>query len=289
MTWPLERLASKVVFGKVRAATGGRMRGAISGGGLMPPHIEKFFCTIGVPILVGYGLTETSPVVAVRVEERNVLGTIGTAVPEVEIQIRDPNTGTKLGAGETGLVFTRGPNVMQGYHHDEALTREVIDANGWFNTGDLGFLTEDGRSLLPRARQGDDRARRRRERGAESRGVGAALVAAASSRSSWWARIARRWRPCCYPTSRRSAKALHLPGSPTHEELAANDEVRGLLHREAVRTTAGLAPFERITRFALLPKPLDVADGTLTQTLKLKRHVILELYQALIDEAYGGR
>jgi len=288
VTWPLERLANKVVFGKVRAATGGRMRGALSGGGLMPPHIEKFFCTIGVPILVGYGLTETSPVVAVRLEHRNVLGTIGTAVPEVEIQIRDPDTGAKLEAGERGLVFTRGPNVMQGYHHDEALTREVIDGNGWFNTGDLGFLTEEG-DLCFSGRAKETIVLAGGENVEPSRVEAALLSSPSIEQVVVVGQDRKTLAALLLPDRTEVAKALHISGRPTHEELAANDDVRRHLHQEAVRTTAGLAPFERITRFAILPKGLDVADGTLTQTLKLKRHVIHELYEALIEQAYGRR
>lgn len=287
-TWPLERLASKVVFGKVRAATGGRMRGAVSGGGLMPPHIEKFFCTIGLPIIVGYGLTETSPVVSVRREERNVLGTIGTAVPEVEIEIRDLNTGAKLEVGEPGLVFTRGPNVMRGYHHDEALTREVIDENGWFNTGDLGFLTEEG-DLCFRGRAKETIVLAGGENIEPSRVESALLSSPYVEQVVVVGQDRKTLAALLLPAPAEVAKALRISGIPAYEELVENDEVKRLLHEEVVRTTAGLAPFERVTRFAVLPKALDVADGTLTQTLKLKRHVIHERYEALIREAYGGR
>lgn len=254
----------------------------------MPPHIEKFFCTIGVPILVGYGLTETSPVVAVRVEERNVLGSIGRAVPEVEIQIRDPSTGAKLEAGEPGLVFTRGPNVMQGYHHDDALTREVIDENGWFNTGDLGFLTEEG-DLCFRGRAKETIVLAGGENVEPSRVEAALLSSPCIEQVVVVGQDRKTLAALLLPDPAEVAKALHISGRPSYEELADNDEVRRLLHQEAVRTTAGLAPFERITRFALLPKALDVADGTLTQTLKIKRHVIHELYEALIEKAYGKR
>src|SRR5204863_4622607 len=118
----------------------------------MPPHVDDFFRSVGVGVLVGYGLTETSPVVTVRRERRNVLHTIGTAIGRVEVEIRDRETGRRLGAGETGVVFTRGPHVMRGYHKDEALTKKAIDAEGWFDTGDLGLLTPAG-DLCFRGRQ----------------------------------------------------------------------------------------------------------------------------------------
>jgi len=287
LTWPFERLASKVVFGKVRAATGGRMRGAISGGGLMPPHIERFFCTIGVPIMVGYGLTETSPVVAVRREERNVLGTIGTAVPEVEIEIRDPSTGAPLEPGRPGLVFTRGPHIMRGYHKDEHLTREVIDANGWFNTGDLGYLTEEG-DLCFRGRAKETIVLAGGENVEPSRVEAALLASPFIEQALVVGQDRKTLAALLLPQVDEVAKALHIAGRPSYEELAADDAVKRFLHQEVVRATAGLAPFERITRLSLLPRALDVADGTLTQTLKLKRHVITERYEGLIEEAYGG-
>jgi long-chain acyl-CoA synthetase len=226
--------------------------------------------------------------VAVRVEERNVLGSIGRAVPEVEIQVRDPSTGAKLGVGEAGLVFTRGPNVMQGYHHDEALTREVIDENGWFNTGDLGFLTEEG-DLCFRGRAKETIVLAGGENVEPSRVEAALLSSPCIEQVVVVGQDRKTLAALLLPDRVEVAKALHISGRPSQEELAANDDVRRLLHQEAVRTTAGLAPFERITRFALLPKALDVADGTLTQTLKIKRHVIHELYEALIDKAYGKR
>lgn len=285
-TFPLDRLAHRLVFRKVKNATGGRMRGAISGGGLIPPHIDQFFRRIGVPILVGYGLTETSPVVAVRAESRNVLGTIGLAIPEVEIEIREGGTGRKLPPGDVGLVHTRGPHIMTGYHKDESLTREVIDAGGWFNTGDLGFLTAEG-DLCFRGRAKETIVLSGGENvepaHVESRLLTSPLVAQAFVVGQDRKRLAA----LMLPASEEVAKALGLAGTPPPDDLAAREDVRRLLHREAVRVTSGLAPFEQITRLVLLPGPLDVADGTLTQTLKLRRHVIVERYKDLIEEAYA--
>ena len=144
LAWPLDRLAHMIVFKRMRQLVGRNLRGGISGGGLMPAHIDKFFRAIELPLLVGYGLTETSPIVTLRRPQRNVLGTIGVPIPEVEVQIRHPETGAPLPPGENGLVCTRGPQVMQGYYKDEELTKKVIDEDGWFDTGDLGSLTEMG-------------------------------------------------------------------------------------------------------------------------------------------------
>ena len=209
-------------------------------------------------------------------------------MPEVEIQVRDPDTGAKLEPGERGIVFTRGPNLMQGYHHDEALTREVIDPNGWFNTGDLGFLTEEG-DLCFSGRAKETIVLAGGENIEPSRVEAALLSSPSIEQVVVVGQDRKTLAALLLPAPAEVAKALHIAGNPTYEELATNDEVRRHLHQEAVRTTASLAPFERITRFAVLTKPFDVADGTLTQTLKLKRHVIHERFADLIEQAYTRR
>ena len=286
VTWPLDALGQQVVFKRVRAATGGRMRGAVSGGGLMPPHIDSFFRAIGVPILVGYGLTETSPVVACRLEERNLLGTIGTAVPEVDIEIRDLETGRTLPPGQIGLVFTRGPNVMQGYHKDEALTREVIDANGWFNTGDLGFLTEFG-DLCFRGRAKETIVLSGGENVEPSHVESELVVSPLISQAIVVGQDRKTLAALLLPEPDAVAQALGLPDVPAHQDLASRQDVAEILRQEAIRRTTPLLPFERVARIAVLPEPLDVASGCLTQTLKLKRHVIVDRFADLIDTAYG--
>ena len=287
VTLPFDRLAHLVVFRKVKDATGGRLRGAISGGGLMPEHIDTFFRVIGVPICVGYGLTETSPVVACRREERNVLGTIGTAIPQVEIQIRDAETGKVLPAGHVGLVFTRGPNLMQGYYEAPELTREVIDENGWFNTGDLGLLTEYG-DLCFRGRAKETIVLAGGEN-VEPTHVESAILASPLVEQVFVAGQDRKTLAALVLPAREAiTKAAGLDSATPLADLAVHEEVRKLLHRAVVKATAVLAPYERVTRVAVLPAALDVADGTLTQTLKLRRHVIVERYRALIEEAYGA-
>jgi long-chain acyl-CoA synthetase len=282
-----DRLAHLVVFRRVRAATGGRLRGAISGGGLMPPHVDRFFRVIEVPILVGYGLTETSPVVTVRLEERNVLGTIGRAIPEVEVTVRDPDTGSVQEPGTVGLIFTRGPHVMRGYYQDLGLTREVVDPQGWFNTGDLGYMTEAG-DVVFHGRAKETIVLAGGENVEPTHVESALLASRLISQAFVVGQDKKTLAALLLPEPGQVAQAIGLAAAPTHAELAADARVRSLLQREAVRLTAPLAPFERIARVALLPEPLDVADGTLTQTLKLRRHVITQRYHDLIEGAYTG-
>jgi len=251
----------------------------------MPPHIDRFFRTIGVPILVGYGLTETSPVLTVRRGERNVLGTIGTAIPEVDLVIRDPETGRDLPAGAIGAVWTRGPQVMQGYYKEPALTREVVDEAGWFNTGDLGFLTEYG-DLCFRGRAKETIVLSGGENIEPSHVESVLLASSLVSQVFVVGQDRKGLAALVLPESATVARALGLSGVPPHEALAVREDVKGLLREEAARRTSSLLPFERVTRVAILPAPLDAASGCLTQTLKLRRYVVEQRYADLIDSVY---
>jgi long-chain acyl-CoA synthetase len=284
VSWPLDRLARLVVFRRLRAVTGGRLRGAISGGGLMPAHIDRFFRTVGVPILVGYGLTETSPVVTVRRDTRNVLGTIGTVVPEVEVEVRDPESGRPLPAGEVGVIWTRGPHVMDGYYHDEELTRRVMDAEGWFDTGDLGLLTEYG-DLCFRGRAKETVVLSGGENVEPSHVEERLLASPLIAQAVVVGQDRKTLSALLLPDPEGVEKALGLSGL-ADAALAAHPEVRRRLKEEAIARTASLKPYERVSRVSLLPEPLDLANGCLTQTMKVRRHVVAERFRGLIEEAY---
>ncbi|MCZ6602093.1 MAG: AMP-binding protein, partial [Planctomycetota bacterium] len=139
----IHRRMDRAIFKKIRDGTGGSLRGIVSGGGALPDHVEDFFRAIGMVVLEGYGLTETSPVVAVRTLERRPPHTVGPPLPETEIRIVDEQ-GRSVPHGEKGVVHVRGPQVMAGYHRDPEATERVIDGDGWFDTGDLGRLTIHG-------------------------------------------------------------------------------------------------------------------------------------------------
>jgi long-chain acyl-CoA synthetase len=285
---PLDRLFHKVVFARLKKLTGGRLRGAVVGGGLLPLHLDRFFRTIGVGVLVGYGLTETSPVVTVRRERRTVIGTIGTAIPGVEIEVRDPETRRPLPPGQVGIVFTRGPQVMRGYHLDPALTSAAIDAEGWFDTGDLGFLTEAG-DLCFRGRAketivlsgGENVEPSRVEEAITPSPLVEQVVVVGQDRKALAALV--------LPRAEEVARRLGLSSSTTHADLAARPEVKTLLRDEVARRTgsgSGLRPFETVARVSLLPEPLSADNGCMTATLKPKRHEIAKRFAALIEEAY---
>jgi long-chain acyl-CoA synthetase len=250
--------------------------------------VDRFFRTIGVGVLVGYGLTETSPVLTVRRERRNVLGTIGRAIPAVELEIRDPVTGRALGPGEVGVVFTRGPHVMRGYHRDPELTARAIDGRGWFDTGDLGMLTEDG-DLCFRGRAketivlagGENVEPSRVEEAIAPSPLVEQVIVVGQDRKTLAALV--------LPRLDEVRRRLGLPESVTQAEVAARPDAVALVRAEVAsrtRSGAGLRPFEAVARVALLPEPLSVDNGCMTATLKPKRHEVVRRFGALVEEAY---
>ncbi|MFC1657611.1 AMP-dependent synthetase/ligase [Candidatus Moduliflexota bacterium] len=146
LTWPLYAFAQKK-FAAIRARTGGELRAAISGGGALPPYVDTFFDAVGIKLIEGYGLTETSPVIAARTFEGLVLGTVGPPVPETEVKIVN-GEGDEVPRGEMGIVKCRGPQVMEGYYKKPEETASAIDEEGWFDTGDLGKMTVRGELTL---------------------------------------------------------------------------------------------------------------------------------------------
>ena len=144
LLWPLRALGNLLVFKKIKARLGGRFRFTVSGGGALPPYVDKFFQAVGVLLLEGYGLTETTPVVSVRLQDHPVPGTIGPLLPELQMKLLDPDTGTEVGPGKKGVIHLKGPNVMKGYYKREDKTAEVLTPDGWLNTGDLGMVTFKG-------------------------------------------------------------------------------------------------------------------------------------------------
>ncbi|MCY7367622.1 MAG: AMP-binding protein, partial [Chamaesiphon sp.] len=138
---PFHAIADKLVYTKIRAATGGKVQNLISGGGSLAKHLDLFFEIVGINVLVGYGLTETSPITHVRRPWQNIRLTSGKPLPGTEVKIVDVETRQPVSIGQKGLVFIRGPQVMQGYYRDPEATAKAIDPDGWFNSGDLGMLT----------------------------------------------------------------------------------------------------------------------------------------------------
>jgi long-chain acyl-CoA synthetase len=141
---PFKALGNLLVFKKIKARLGGRFRFTVSGGGALPRYVDRFFQAAGVLLLEGYGLTETTPVVSVRLQDHPVPGTIGPLLDELEMKLLDPETGNPVGPGKKGVIHLKGPNVMKGYYKRPDKTAEVLTADGWLDTGDLGMVTYKG-------------------------------------------------------------------------------------------------------------------------------------------------
>ena len=147
--WPAHALASQLIWPKLRQQlSGGALLYPINGGGAIAPHVDAFFEAVGIELLVGYGLTETSPVVSCRRPWRNIRGSSGLPMPETEFRVVDAETRAPLGYRQRGVVLVRGPQVMGGYLGKPEATAKVLDADGWFDTGDLGMLLPDGSVVL---------------------------------------------------------------------------------------------------------------------------------------------
>lgn len=275
--WPLHAVAGRLVHGRLRRATGGRLRAAISGGGALPEHVDAFFDATGIPVLVGYGLTETSPVVAVRRPERNVLHTIGTAVRDTELDLRPIDPGARPPApGEAGRLFVRGPQVMRGYWEDAEATAAVLDEEGWFDTGDLIRLTPAGDLVFcGRAkdtivlRGGENVEPEPLEQAARAAPLIEQVIVLGQDRKALGALV--------WPAQDEVERRLGRAASPD----AVLEAVRAEL-RARVGTEGGFRPWERIPHVGLLPEPLTVENGLLTATMKVKRRDVAERFDAAI-------
>ncbi|MCW5317535.1 AMP-binding protein [Nostoc sp. KVJ3] len=289
---PLHTLGERLVYAKVRQATGGQVKQMISGGGALPRHIDNFFEIIGVQILQGYGLTETSPVTHVRRPWRNLIGASGLPLPATEAKIVDPETKAPLPVEKRGLVLLRGPQIMQGYYQNPEATAKAIDAEGWFDSGDLGWLTpQDDLVLTGRAK---DTIVLTNGENIEPQPIEDACL-----RSPYIDQI------MLVGQDQRSLGALIVPNVEALEKWAQNDPAasspsqkidwesrmiqdlfRQELNRE-VQNRPGYRPDDRIGTFKLILEPFSIENGLMTQTLKVRRHVVTERYRDIIDGMFA--
>jgi long-chain acyl-CoA synthetase len=252
------RIADRLVFSKLRERMGGRIRFCVSGGAPLSKPLAEFFYSAGILILEGYGLTETSPVITCNRLDRFRFGTVGLAVPGVEVRI-----------GEEGEVLTRGPHVMRGYFQNPAATAEVIDHDGWFHTGDVGSLDPDG--FLTITDRKKDLIKTSGGKMVAPQNLEAALKADPLILDC-----------VVVGDKRKFLTALVVPAP----ELAHRPEAHALVWERVERVNKRLAPFEQIKKIALLPEPFTLGTGELTPTMKVKRRVISERYSDEIDALY---
>jgi long-chain acyl-CoA synthetase len=272
-------LANKLIFSKWREAMGGKVNYIVSGGGALQPRLARVFWAAGIRVMEGYGMTETSPVIAASQPEAsgNLIGAVGPVIPGVEV---------KLAAD--GEILTRSPSVMQGYYNRPDLTAEVIDQDGWLHTGDIGefvqgkflkitdrkkemFKTSNGKYVAPQPLE---------SKLSESPLVEQVMVVGEGEK------FAAALLVPAFAELRAWAKSRGIPTDLSDAALAAHAQVQQLYEQLVQQTNAAFAQWEQIKKVALLPVLWSVESGELTPTMKVKRKVISQNNQQRIESLF---
>jgi long-chain acyl-CoA synthetase len=280
-------LADKVVYAKIRSQMGGRLRLLISGAAPLSRELAEFFFSIGIPVYEGYGLTETSPVIAVNHPGAVRLGTVGQVIPGVEVMLGEETVDAE---GHTGReILVRGPNVTPGYYHREEWNGEAF-AEGWFHTGDLGSLDKEGflsitgrKKNLFKTSGGKYVSPEKLENLFQGHRYVAQLVVLGDARKFVGSLIVPNFAAL---ESHAREQGIDFSG---REELVKNESIHTFLQAQVDEACKHLPPHERIRQIALLPKELTIAAGELSATLKVKRPVVEERYCDLIEEMFSRR
>src|SRR5690242_15096806 len=280
-------LADKIIYSKIRSQIGGRLRLLISGAAPLSRELAEFFFSIGIPIYEGYGLTETSPVIAVNHPGAVKLGTVGQVIPGVEVKLGENAEDSEGHAGREILV--RGPNVTPGYYRPGEQNAEAF-VDGWFHTGDLGSLDPEGflsitgrKKNLFKTSGGKYVSPEKLENLFQGHRYVAQLVVLGDSRKFVGSLIVPNFTALeAYANEQGIAAAGRA-------ELVKNERVQIFLQAQVDEACKHLAPHERIRQIALLSKELTIAAGELSATLKIKRPVVEERYRDLIEEMFSRR
>ncbi|MER6785698.1 AMP-dependent synthetase/ligase [Streptomyces sp. NPDC000658] len=273
------KVADALVFAKIREAFGGNLRACVSGSAALAPEIGYFFAGAGIHVLEGYGLTESSAASFVNPGEAYRTGTVGKPLPGTEVRI-----------AEDGEILLRGPGIMEGYHKLPEKTAEVLEADGWFHTGDIGELSPDGYLRIT------DRKKD--------------LIKTSGGKYIAPAEVEGQFKAVCpyvsnilvHGADRNFCTALIALDEPSILDWAKENGLAGKSYEEVVAAPAtvelvdgyvkqlneGLQRWQTIKKFRLLPRDLDVEHGEITPSLKLKRPVVEREYKHLIDEMYAG-
>lgn len=276
-------LLGQLVLPKLRAFTGGRLRLAVSGGGSLPRHVDETLLGLGLPLLNGYGLTETSPVASVRLPERNGPGTIGPPLPNTSIEARDAE-GRRLPPGQTGVLWIKGPQVMRGYYRNPQRTEAVLDGDGWFHTGDLGHVDGDGQVWI--TGRAKDTIVLASGENVEPEPIEAAIkTSPLIEQAIVVGQDQKHLGALLVPARDCLAHAVPMAEWDVADGRLRCKAVHELYRRELdqlVCRATGFRSIDHIATFCVLHEPLTPENGLLTHTLKVKRHVVQERFAAQI-------
>ena len=268
-------LASKLVYSKIIARTGGRVRFFCSGSAPLSKDIAEFFYAMGLVVLEGYGLTETSPVISLNTFDKLRFGTVGPPIPGVEVKIADD-----------GEILTRGPHVMKAYYKKEEATQEVFDGD-WFRTGDIGHIDEDGFLVITDRKKdiivtsgGKNVAPQLIENMLKTNPYVENVVVVGDRRKFISALVVPNFKKI-----EEYAKANNIPFE-TMSDLVKDERIQSFMEAEVDRATPNLASYEKIKKISLMDKDFDQEKGEITPTLKVKRNIIEDKYKNVIDAMY---
>lgn len=276
--YPVHLIASKTIHKKIKNAIGEQFRFGISGGGGLAQHLGEFFDAVDIQVMNGYGLTESSPVISVKNLSNNVLGSIGQPVDETQIKVCSQKTFKKLPKGKKGILFVKGPQVMKGYYKNPEATKEVIDPQGWLNTGDLVKLAPDG-SIIITGRAKDIIVLSNGEN------IEPQAIEEACLQSPMIKQIVLTGQ------DKSSLGALVVPD---YEYISKNiqdsSQVQTIIKKEVQQLTQArknYSNFERVSNVRLLNEEFSLDNGLMTQTMKIKRNKVFQKYSNIIEDMFS--
>jgi long-chain acyl-CoA synthetase len=269
-------IAQKLVFSKLKARVGGRMRYFVSGGAPLAPEINNFFYAAGLTILEGYGLTETSPVIAVNTPANFRIGTVGKPVPGVDVRI-----------ASDGEILTKGPHVMKGYYNKPDATKEMIDGDGWLHTGDIGVVEDGFLRITDRKKDiivtagGKNIAPQPIENKVKTNKYVSQAVMIGDKRKFPVILVVPNW-----DNLEKWAKLRNIMWTD-RRQLLAMPTIRAKMEKEVFEEVAGFASFEKPKKIGLLEHDFSIERGELTPKMSVKRRVVDKSYKSTIDALYA--
>ncbi len=270
------KIADRLLYSKIRTKFGGRLRLAVAGGAPMQEGLGEKLQAVGITVVEGYGMTETSPVIAANSPDENRFGSVGRPFPSAQVRI-----------AKDGEILTKGPHVMVGYFNNPAETAAAIK-DGWMHTGDIGYLDHDGFLHITDRKKnmivtsgGKNIAPQPIEFALASSPYIEQVMLVGEKRNFISALIVPN-----YELLRRDLNLGEGADLPPTEEIAAHPEVYELIDKEIQRLSTDLAQYERVRRFSILGSEFSIETGELTPSLKIKRHFVLEKYSEVIEGMY---